>query len=377
MAPHLENRTPFSALAFSQFHSDGTDMAVLAVRGSFHVVPNAPLVLAPRQDELELADRYEGDAANGLLVRTCDIVPFRPAADLTILGASWAPRGVEARSWITGVRLGKLEKVLRVHGPRVWRCATAQEQEKDRSTSKDWALSQAHPVKAVALDWRGAFGGPIPGSGDDETPTDVHRFNPIGCGIVDEDHSPSDVDIPAPCIEDPADPVLDWRRRDYVPQGFAPLPPVWRSRQQYTGTFDDAWLASKHPLLPDDFDYRFYQYAAPDLIHRERLNGDEELQLLHMHPDHTHIQVWLPGVQLSAMAHWKDGGTAPQEMMLDGVHVDLNSDLATVYLTWRCWVPKRSGIHLMELQVENPSRLLEAGRQYVNHDRLPGAPAKG
>jgi hypothetical protein len=110
---------------------------------------------------------------------------------------------------------------------------------------------------------------------------------------------------------------------------------------------------------------------------RERLNGDEELQLLHMHPDHTHIQVWLPGVQLSAMAHWKDGGTAPQEMMLDGVHVDLNSDLATVYLTWRCWVPKRSGIHLMELQAENPSRLLEAGRQYVNHDRLPGAPAKG
>ncbi|MGJ7583198.1 DUF2169 domain-containing protein, partial [Variovorax sp. RHLX14] len=114
MAPHLENRTPFPALAFSQFHRDGTDMAVLTVRGSFHVVPNAPLVLAPRQDELEFADRYKGDPADGLLVRTCDIVPFRPAADLTILGASWAPQGVEARSWLAGVRLGRLEKVLRV-----------------------------------------------------------------------------------------------------------------------------------------------------------------------------------------------------------------------------------------------------------------------
>jgi hypothetical protein len=29
------------------------------------------------------------------------------------------------------------------------------------------------------------------------------------------------------------------------------------------------------------------------------------------------------------------------------------------------------------MAVENPSRLLEAGRQYVNHDRLPGAPVKG
>lgn len=373
MAPHLENRTPFFALAFSQFHKDGTDMAVMAVRGSFHIVPNAPLVLAPRQDELELADRYRGDPADGLLIRTCDIVPFKPAADLTLLGTSWAPQGVEARSWITGVRLGKLEKVLRVHGPRVWRCATAQGK-KDGPAGKDWKLSEAHAAKAVALDWREVFGGPIPGTGDNETPIDVHRFNPIGCGIVDADHSLPNADICAPCIEDPADPIVDWRRRDYLPQGFAPLPPVWCSRQQHTGTFDDAWLASKHPLLPDDFDYRFYQFAAPDLIHRERLNGDEELQLLHMHPAHTHIQVWLPGIQLAAAAHWRDGATASLDMMLDGVHVDLTSDLATVYLTWRCWVPKRSGVHLMELQVANTSSLLDIGSRYIKHDRLRGVP---
>jgi len=378
MAPQLENRTPFSALAFSQFHRDGTDMAVLAVRGSFHVVANAPLVLAPRQDELELADRYEGDPSSGLLVRACDIVPFKPAADLTILGASWAPHGVEARSWLAGVRLGKLEKVVRVHGPRAWRCAAKPEgDEKDGAPGqkKEWVLSPALPVKAVALDWRGAFGGALPGTGDGQTPVDVHRHNPIGCGIVDAQHSPMDADIPAPCIEDPADPVLDWRRRDYVPQGFRPLPPVWRPRQQFTGTFDDAWLEAKHPLLPDDFDYRFYQYAAPGLIHQERLNGDEELQLLHMHPDHAHIQVWLPGVRLSATAHRNDGHAEVLEMALDGVHVDMmNSGLAAVFLTWRCWVPKRSGIPLMELRIENPSRLLEIGSRYVGCERIAGAP---
>ncbi len=377
MAPHLENRTPFSALAFSQFHRDGTDMAVLAVRGSFHLVPGAPLVLAPRQHELEFADRYEGDPAHGLLVRTCDLVPFRPAADLTILGASWAPQGVEARSWLTGVRLGRLEKVLRVHGPRVWHCTARQKDDDTHAASggtKDWALSPARPVKAVALDWRGAFGGAIPGTGDRQAPVDVHRHNPIGCGIVDTQHSPQDADIPAPCIEDPADPVLDWRRHDYVPQGFAPLPPVWRPRQQFTGTFDDAWLEAKHPLLPDDFDYRFYQYAAPGLIHEERLNGDEELQLLHMHPAHSHIQVWLPGLRLSAAAHWTDGEAAALEMTLDGVHVDMNSDPASVYLTWRCWLPKRSGIQLMELRIENLSRLLETGSRYVGSERVTGAP---
>ena len=49
MAPDLDNHTPFSALAFSQFHRDGTDMAVLAVRGSFHLVPGQPLALAPHR----------------------------------------------------------------------------------------------------------------------------------------------------------------------------------------------------------------------------------------------------------------------------------------------------------------------------------------
>lgn len=395
MAPTLENHTPFSALAFSQFHRDGTDMAVLSVRGTFHLVPDAPLVLAPRQDEVELADRYEGDPAQGLLVRTCDLVPFKPAADLTILGTSWAPRGAEAASWITGVRLGRLEKVVRVHGPRVWRpvppeaegragtattTTTVTATGKDSAPpAKDWTLTPARPARAVSLGWQQAFGGPIPGTGGDDgaggkAPVDVHRFNPIGCGIVDAEHSATDADIAAPAIEDPHDPVCDWRRRDHQPQGFAPVPPVWRFRQQYTGTFDDAWLAQKHPLLPDDFDYRFYQYAPPGLVHAQRLDGDEELQLLHMHPDHSHIQVWLPGVQPVVTPRWKDGSTAAEALMLDGVHVDLHAPLATVHLTWRCWVPKRAGLHGFELRLDDPGRLLEVGRRYVKHARVTGAP---
>lgn len=374
MAPHLENHTPFSALAFSQFHRDGTDMAVLAVRGSFHLVPGAPLVLAPRQADLELADRYDGDPADGLLIRTCDIVPHKPAADLTILGASWAPNGAAARSWLTGVRLGALEKIVRVHGPRTWRPAKKQAQGNDgQRTAGDWTLSEALPATAVDLGWRQAFGGTIPGTGDAATPVDVHRSNPLGCGIVDADYSPADADIRAPSIEDPADPVVDWHRRDHVPQGFAPLPPVWRPRQQHTGTYDDDWLANKHPLLPDDFDYRFYQYAAPGLVHEGPLQGDEELQLLHMHPDHTHIQAWLPGVELVAVVHQEDEEAVALPLMLDGVHVDLTASPATVFLTWRCWAPKQSGIPLMELQAANPARLVEAASRYVKHERVSAA----
>jgi hypothetical protein len=52
----------------------------------------------------------------------------------------------------------------------------------------------------------------------------------------------------------------------------------------------------------------------------------------------------------------------------------MNGDLASVYLTWRCWVPKRAGIRLMELQIEESSRLVEIGSRYVGRERVVGAP---
>lgn len=368
MAPDLDNHTPFSALAFSQFHRDGTDMAVLAVRGSFHLVPGQPLALAPRQAALELADRYDGDPADGLLVRCCDLVPHKPAADLTILGTGWAPRGEAAASWLVGARLGRLEKLVRVNGPRRWCPVRRDPPEDGEKRDADWTLSAPQPARAVPLAWREAFGGPVPGS----APPDVHRANPLGRGIVDAAHCDAAAEWPAPAIEDPADPIADWRRHDHVPQGFAPLPPVWRPRQRHAGRYDDDWLARKHPLLPDDFDYRFYQYAAPGLVHEAPLAGDEELQLLHMHPDHAHVQVWLPGVRLSTTVQREDGKSESVPLMLDGVHVDLRGGLAQVFLTWRCWVPKREGVAHMALHAVDPDALLAAASRSARHEPLTG-----
>ncbi|MFD1743836.1 DUF2169 domain-containing protein, partial [Rhizobium helianthi] len=38
------------------------------------------------------------------------------------------------------------------------------------------------------------------------------------------------------------------------PAGFAPLSPFWKDRAVLAGTYDDDWVANRHPLLPHDFD---------------------------------------------------------------------------------------------------------------------------
>ena len=50
------------------------------------------------------------------------------------------------------------------------------------------------------------------------------------------------------------------------PIGFGPVGRNWMPRVQYAGTYDEQWMQERMPLLPDDFDDRFHQAAASDMI---------------------------------------------------------------------------------------------------------------
>ncbi len=46
------------------------------------------------------------------------------------------------------------------------------------------------------------------------------------------------------------------------PACFGPIPGNWAPRVYYSGTYDETWLNEKSPLLPGDFDERFF-FALP------------------------------------------------------------------------------------------------------------------
>lgn len=322
----LCNDTPFAAMGFGQLHRDGAPMAVVCARATFNLMPSGELVLA-KQQEIVLSDVYEGDPHRTPLIRVGDLIPHKPAADVTVIGTAQAPRGRPATSWEVAVAIGSQEVRLRVHGPRQWEPAL-------KLLKPTWKLGVSEPTTTVPVDYRYAAGGRF--VGEPEGAADLRNL--IGPGILHKDWSRIGVPLRAPQIDSLRSPVADPFATPQ-PQGFGPIPPFWSVRQKYAGTYDEAWRSASDRSLPADFDYRFYQTAHGDLV-LPHLVGDETVRLEGMTPDGA-LAFHLPDRVLVARHTWSDGRRqVPARMTLDGLHLDLRQPAGPwrADLTWRGWV---------------------------------------
>lgn len=324
----IRNDTPFAAQGFGDLHRDGMRMAVICARGTYHLAADGALRPANRQ-EIAFADVYEGDPLRTPLVRTTDLIAYKPAADVTVLGTAHAPHGLLASSWEVAVAIDAHRVALRVHGPRRWEPTL-------RRLRPTWRLGAPEPVTSVALDYRLASGGRFAGDPDGA----LDERNPIGPGLLHADWTPPGKPLGAPQIDSAREPVSD----PFVtpqPQGFGPVPPFWSWRERHLGTRDEAWQRERCPQMPEDLSYRFFQTAHPDLI-LPRLVGDERVRLEGLAPGGATLAFVLPGVALVAHHVWSDGRAVDAQLTLDGLHLDLRTPDGPwkADLTWRGWVAR-------------------------------------
>ncbi|MGH0004676.1 DUF2169 family type VI secretion system accessory protein [Pseudovibrio ascidiaceicola] len=339
----LINSYPTPAFAFQQYNTNSELAAVVTVKGTYEIAAGNSLRFMAEQPEIALDDTFTGpEDPPAHLVHLSDFVPFKPGTDVTVLARSYAPSGKPEQSWLTGLKVGDIEHVLRVYGPRFWEPVEGQQ---------EWEMGEAEPAAHVPLSYYQAFGGLIPRDEKSaEGLQDSHPYNPLGPGVLLPEHSVKGKRYAAPQIEAVDDPILDWRK-DYEPKGFAPVAPVWRFREQYTGTYDEIWLRTRHPFLPPDFECRFYNCAHPDLIFSPFLQGDETIQLVNMHLEHKHMTFTLPALKLEATATFKEGSGKSQGLNLDGVHIDLLQDgPPRLTLTWRTAFAWQSGVKEIALE---------------------------
>lgn len=332
------NDTPFAAIGFEQAHRDGMDMGVVAVRASYVLSPDATLSLADEQ-AVVLVDEYEGNPHRTPLLRTSDLVPFKPGTDVTALANAYAPGDRPLATWRASIAVGARRHEVRVSGPRDW-----------RRTATGLIAGPPEPVRAVAIDWRFAWSDLAQ---DELADGEVAPFNPIGVrrpisaleGRLDaEAQSLALVNDPQETDDDP--------NAKRTPQGFGPIPPFWRARQRFAGTYDDDWLATRHPQLPPDFDYCFYQAAPPGLVLPSHLRGDEEIVLASLLPSRERFAFAMPGVQPVACFAWTDGREVEMRLNLDGVHMDFRAPPMRVDLTWRAWLPVCPSFLQIDLRTE-------------------------
>jgi len=213
----------------------------------------------------------------------------KPRGEVLCRGACHAPRGTTVAAAQVHLKVGPVDKTLNVFGDRFWRTGPGGMQ----------GMSRALPFDTIPLDWPHAFGGPD------------FKGNPLGKGIAQIRQADGATVVPLPNIEGASLIGAPTDRPD--PAGMAPLDLLWPQRAAKNGTYDDAWLQSRWPALPDDMNYEFFCMAPGDQYLPGFFQGTEEIEITGMHPDVAVIRSRLPRRRVRAFITRRDP-EAPEEL---------------------------------------------------------------
>jgi hypothetical protein len=201
-------------------------------------------------------------------------------------------------------------------------------------------MTRPQAFEKIPLVWERAFGGWDRTAGTPERPHFEPR-NPVGTGFRSHNGT-FEEGVRLPNVEDPANRITSYGQV-VPPAGFGFTSPNWAPRAGYAGTYDETWARDRMPLLPDDFDRRFFNAAALGLVAPGYLRGDEQVAVVGASPFGS-ASFRLPAVPRPVCrVSLVPRVDAHVETQLDTVVV--NMDEERVFLTWRGHVELRSGPH--------------------------------
>ena len=118
--------------------------------------------------------------------------------------------------------------------------------------------------------------------------------------------------------------------------GLGPIAKAWLPRRSEAGTFDAAWKNTRHPRMPKDYSFAFWNAAPKRLQVDPYLTGGEQFTLKGFRHDPTPIEFTLPVVGVAAHKDTPDGPKA--RLSLTDVAIDITApdpNMHRVTLIWR------------------------------------------
>lgn len=337
----VDNRTPYACEHAFLADEDGRPLLVVLVQATFDILGARGLARAEKQVPPSLAGETWGADAAVSSYRVEPAFAFvKPATDVVLVGHAQSGGRLFPELTVT-FRVGPVGKVLRVVGERAWvRSAAAV------------VATRPHPFDRMPLVYERAFGGWDRSHPDPARHTFEPR-NPVGIGF----RAPAGLfeeGIRLPNIEDPADPVRHYGH-PVAPAGVGFTSPHWQPRAALAGTYDEAWSKERSPLLPRDFDRRFFQGASPGLVAPGYLLGNEPVLVENASPL-GRLSFRLPGLAPPVCRV----GLARQKDVLPALHLDtvvVDTDSDQVKMLYRGHVPLRDGPHdVAAIAIEEQAR---------------------
>jgi hypothetical protein len=316
------NDSPFAAEHFLLADEAGADLLVVVAKATYRIDGADTLVLEDEQAPILLANEHSGEPDTSSLRRAAEIDPMKPGTDIALIGHAHAPGGKPTTALDVKLQIGTIERAVRVFGDRHWSAP-------EGLVRKTRRLSSPDPFVSMPLDYEHAFGG---GDDSSDDPSD-HEFescNPVGRGLIARKSSLTGP-VPLPNLEDPADLIESPEDRP-MPVCFGFVAPHWEWRARHAGTYDSAWERERMPLLPRDFDRRFFHAAHPGLISPEYLQGNETIDVEGASP-RGHLALQLPGNTPEAVVAMRTGAPNVLKLNLDTLVID--TDAHHVSIVWR------------------------------------------
>ncbi|MGK4007951.1 DUF2169 domain-containing protein [Sorangium sp. So ce1036] len=397
------NLTPFDALAYGALDASDEEHHVFVLKAAYRLAAGADgdagaathrceLLPGDEAGRLHLRDEFEGEPNASSVRAESDLAPFKPRCDVLVRATAWAPGGRPAERWTARLRVtapeepppgvdpgGRaparrvlVDKALEVCGPRWFERA-----------EDGFRLTPPGPAASVPVRWEHAFGGrsfvPAPEPGRGPLLDEVCFTNPVGCGWMEARYlgalkdagAPLPDRVPAPQIEGPDRRVtrlvlashpphaVEAPRMAELAEGYGVGPAglgcvgrAWTPRLQRAGTYDDAWVQGRHPFLPDDFSFAYWN-AAPDDQQIPHPGPGLRVELVHLaRPELARdgrVAFELPPHRAFALA-WIAGLPVPVPAALDTLAVDTEAMVVTC--VWRALVARALGVQRMEARFE-------------------------
>ncbi|MFX0198778.1 MAG: DUF2169 domain-containing protein [Candidatus Hodarchaeota archaeon] len=315
----ITNDTPFPAFALPSMGPEDKPILTVVVKGTFFIRPNETATIAPQQDPIFFADQLLDPEKGGSTRFEDDIAPFKPRADIAIVGKAIAPDNRPVHMLEVGFRMGQIKKIIRVIGNRFWRT---------RGLFSHMEPSKPEPFTEMDLIYENAFGGMDLKWGD------YCPDNPVGKGIFHKKNKKKDIELkPLPNLEDPHHLIQSWNDRP-KPMGFGYIGKGWAPRLKFLGTYDEKWKEERFPQRPRDFKFDYFNAAPLDQQVDGYLKGDEKVELFNLTPN-GQTQFQLPGIQPKVSVTKFGAESMSEKVMMNLDTLCIIPEDEQFYLAWR------------------------------------------
>lgn len=289
---NIVNKTGFKVGMAVLSDKEGREQAVAMIKGTYCFDADGVVSLVEEQKDICMSDEYFGEPGKSSIQYASDVALRKGGTNISLVGHAYTYN--DRTSQIdAGISVGGLKKTVRVFGNRFWKYSFGMV-----------SMSKAEPFEKMPLQYERAFGG------EDKThpKESKHAFekrNPIGTGFRVNKTKEAINNLPLPNIELTSKQIKSWKDKP-SPTGFGSISSSWEPRLGFAGTYDEAWEENTMPLLPDDFDDKFFDSANPDLIFKNFLQGGETVELYNLHPERQEVKFKLPQNLMKVSFYIKD-----------------------------------------------------------------------